>query len=235
MLRLDADAYADVAWAGLILDEAQFVKNKATKAHHVARDMPARFKLAITGTPMENNLMELWSIFAIVSPGLFPSAVRFAENYQRPIERQGLDEPLSRLRRRIRPFMLRRTKDAVVTDLPPKQEQVLHVELSPAHRKIYDTHLQRERQKVLRLVDDMDKNRFTIFQSLTLLRMLSLDASLVDDEYADISSAKLDVLFEQLEDVIAEGHRALIFSQFTSFLKKAADRLEAGGHALRLP
>ena len=89
LLRLDADAYADINWAGLILDEAQFVKNKATKAHHVARDMPARFKLAITGTPMENNLMELWSIFAIVSPGLFPSAVRFAENYQRPIERAG--------------------------------------------------------------------------------------------------------------------------------------------------
>ncbi len=229
LLRLDADSYADIAWAGLILDEAQFVKNKATKAHHVARDMPARFKLAITGTPMENNLMELWSIFAIVSPGLFPSAVRFAENYQRPIERQGLSEPLSRLRRRIRPFMLRRTKDAVVTDLPPKQEQVLHVELTPAHRKIYDTHLQRERQKVLRLVEDMDKNRFTIFQSLTLLRMLSLDASLVDDEYAEVPSAKLDVLFEQLEDVIAEGHRALIFSQFTSFLKKAADRLDAAG------
>ncbi|MGL3807749.1 SNF2-related protein [Paeniglutamicibacter sp. R2-26] len=229
LLRLDADSYADISWAGLILDEAQFVKNKATKAHHVARDLPARFKLAITGTPMENNLMELWSIFAIVSPGLFPSAVRFAENYQRPIERQGLDEPLSRLRRRIRPFMLRRTKDAVVTDLPPKQEQVLHVELSPAHRKVYDTHLQRERQKVLRLVDDMDKNRFTIFQSLTLLRMLSLDASLVDEEYTDIPSAKLDMLFEQLEDVVAEGHRALIFSQFTSFLKKAAERLEAAG------
>ncbi|PQZ88167.1 helicase [Arthrobacter sp. MYb227] len=229
LLRLDADSYAEISWAGLILDEAQFVKNKATKAHHVARDMPARFKLAITGTPMENNLMELWSIFAIVSPGLFPSAVRFAENYQRPIERQGLDEPLSRLRRRIRPFMLRRTKDAVVTDLPPKQEQVLQIELSPEHRRIYETHLNRERQKVLRLVDDMDKNRFTIFQSLTLLRMLSLDASLVDEEYANVPSAKLDVLFEQLEDVIAEGHRALIFSQFTSFLKKAAERLDAAG------
>lgn len=229
LLRLDDDAYADINWAGLILDEAQFVKNKATKAHHVARDMPARFKLAITGTPMENNLMELWSIFAIVSPGLFPSSMRFAENYQRPIERQGLPEPLERLRRRVRPFMLRRTKDAVVTDLPPKQEQVLHVELGEAHRKVYDTHLHRERQKVLRLVDDMDKNRFTIFQSLTLLRMLALDASLVDPEYSDVPSAKLDVLFEQLEDVLAEGHRALIFSQFTSFLKKAAERLDAAG------
>ncbi|MFB0835396.1 DEAD/DEAH box helicase [Arthrobacter halodurans] len=229
LFRLDAEAYHSVAWAGLILDEAQFVKNKATKAHHAARDLDARFKLAITGTPMENNLMELWSIFAIVSPGLFPSAVRYAEEYQRPIEKQGLDEPLARLRRRIRPFMLRRTKSAVVTDLPPKQEQVLHVELTAKHRKIYDTHLQRERQKILRLVEDMDKNRFTIFQSLTLLRMLSLDASLVDAEYDGVPSAKLDVLFEQLEDVLAEGHRALVFSQFTSFLKKAAARLEAEG------
>ena len=106
---------------------------------------------------------------------------------------------------------------------------MLHVELSEEHRRVYDTHLQRERQKVLRLVDDMDKNRFTIFQSLTLLRMLALDASLVDPEYAQVPSAKLDVLFEQLEDVLAEGHRALIFSQFTSFLKKAADRLDAAG------
>jgi superfamily II DNA or RNA helicase len=229
LFRLDADAYQSIAWAGLILDEAQFVKNKATKAHHAARDLNARFKLAITGTPMENNLMELWSIFAIVSPGLFPSATRFGEHYQRPIEKQGLDEPLARLRKRIRPFMLRRTKDAVVTDLPPKQEQVLNIELAPRHRKIYDTHLQRERQKILRLVEDMDKNRFTIFQSLTLLRMLSLDASLVDPEYDGVPSAKLDVLFEQLEDVLAEGHRALVFSQFTSFLKKAAVRLEAEG------
>ena len=227
LFRLDAEAYQSVAWAGLILDEAQFVKNKATKAHHAARDLDARFKLAITGTPMENNLMELWSIFAIVSPGLFPSGLRFAEHFQRPIEKQGLGEPLARLRRRIRPFMLRRTKAAVVTDLPPKQEQVLHVELAPKHRKIYDTHLQRERQKILRLVEDMDKNRFTIFQSLTTLRMLSLDASLVDPEYAGVPSAKLDVLFEQLEDVLAEGHRALVFSQFTSFLKKAAARLDA--------
>ncbi|RZU60632.1 DEAD/DEAH box helicase [Zhihengliuella halotolerans] len=229
LFRLDADAYQEQTWAGLVLDEAQFVKNKATKAHQAARDLTARFKLAITGTPMENNLMELWSIFSIVSPGLFPSAVRFAENYQRPIERQGLSEPLGRLRRRVRPFMLRRTKDAVVTDLPPKQEQVLHIDLTPKHRKIYDTHLQRERQKILRLVEDMDKNRFTIFQSLTLLRMLSLDASLVDDEYAGVASAKLDVLFEQLEDVLAEGHRALVFSQFTSFLKRAASRLKDEG------
>lgn len=229
LLRLDADAYSGLSWAGLLLDEAQFVKNRKTKAHQAAAELDAPFKLAITGTPMENNLMDLYSIFSIVSPGLFSSAVRFTDQYARPIEQGEAPEVLRRLRKRIRPFMLRRTKDAVVTDLPPKQEQVLGVDLNPKHRKVYDTHLQRERQKVLQLVTDMDKNRFTVFQSLTLLRQMSLDPALISEEYEEIGSAKLDVLLEQLEDVIAEGHKALVFSQFTSFLKRAADRLEAEG------
>lgn len=229
LFRLDAEAYQDVDWSTLVLDEAQFVKNKATKAHHTARDLRARVKIAITGTPMENNLMELWALLAITSPGLFPSSTRFAEQFARPIERGEATDQLPRLRKRVRPFMLRRTKDAVVTDLPSKQEQVLKVELSEKHRKIYDTHLQHERQKVLRLVEDMDRNRFTIFQSLTLLRLLALDAALVDDEYAKIGSAKLDVLQEHLDALLPEGHRALIFSQFTSFLRKAAERLDAAG------
>ncbi|MCG2620960.1 DEAD/DEAH box helicase [Arthrobacter sp. I2-34] len=229
VFRLDAAAYQEQQWAGLILDEAQFVKNRATKAHQAARALRAPFKLAITGTPLENNLMELWSILAIVAPGLFPSPLKFADQYQRPIERSGSPERLDRLRRRIRPLMMRRTKEAVAPELPSKQEQVLEVELAPRHRKIYDTHLQRERQKILRLVADLDRNRFTIFQSLTLLRLLSLDAGLVDDEYDGVASAKLDVLFDQLQDVLAEGHRALVFSQFTSFLKRAAARLDAAG------
>ncbi len=229
LFRLDADAYQSADWAALVLDEAQFVKNKATKAHHTARDLRARVKLAITGTPMENNLMELWALLAITSPGLFPSSTKYAEQYSRPIERGEATTELERLRKRVRPFMLRRTKDAVVTDLPSKQEQVLKVELSEKHRKIYDTHLQHERQKVLRLVEDMDRNRFTIFQSLTLLRLLALDAALVDDEYVKVGSAKLDVLQEHLEALLPEGHRALVFSQFTSFLRKAAERLDASG------
>jgi superfamily II DNA or RNA helicase len=229
LFRLDAEEYQSHEWATLLLDEAQFVKNKATKAHHTARDLNARVKLAITGTPMENNLMELWALLAITSPGLFPSSTRFSEHYARPIERGEGTEQLGRLRKRVRPFMLRRTKDSVVTDLPTKQEQVVKVELSEKHRKIYDTHLQHERQKVLQLVEEMDRNRFTIFQSLTLLRLLALDASLVDDEYAKVGSAKLDVLQEHLDALLPEGHRALVFSQFTSFLRMAADRLDAQG------
>ena len=234
LFRLDFAAYRGENWAGLILDEAQFVKNRASAIHQCAHDLDAPFKLAITGTPMENNLMELWSLFAIVAPGLFPSARKFTEDYQRPIEKGsaeggGSAELLARLRRRIRPLMMRRTKDIVAKDLPAKQEQVLQIELAPRHTKIYETFLQRERQKLLGLIEDMDRNRFIIFRSLTLLRMLSLDASLVDDKYASVPSSKLDALFEQLEDVIAGGHRALIFSQFTSFLGKAAARLDEQG------
>ncbi|MCY0905890.1 DEAD/DEAH box helicase [Arthrobacter sp. H14-L1] len=229
LFRLDFEAYQGQKWAGLILDEAQFVKNRTAKVHLCAKDLKVPFKLAITGTPMENNLMELWSLFAIVAPGLFPSARKFTETYQRPIERGEDQALLAQLRRRIRPLMMRRTKDAVAKDLPAKQEQVLEVELGPKHKKIYETFLQRERQKLLGLIEDMDKNRFIVFRSLTLLRMLSLDASLVDPKYASVPSAKLEALYEQLEDVLAEGHRALIFSQFTSFLKKAAQRLDEMG------
>ncbi|APF40594.1 DEAD/DEAH box helicase [Neomicrococcus aestuarii] len=229
LFRLDAPSYQAVEWGALLLDEAQFVKNKATKAHHAARDLNAHMKLAITGTPMENNLMELWALLTLTSPGLFPSAVKFNENYARPIANSGDQKSLERLRKRVRPFMLRRTKEAVVSDLPPKQEQVLHVELAPKHRKLYDTHLQRERQKILRLVEDMDRNRFTIFQSLTVLRMMALDAALIDQEYEGVPSAKLDLLLEQLEEIVQDGHRALIFSQFTSFLHRAEDRIKAAG------
>jgi SNF2 family DNA or RNA helicase len=243
LFRLDFESYSGIQWAGFILDEAQFVKNHTSAAHRAARDLDAPFKLAITGTPMENNLMELFSLFSITAPGLFASQRRFTEEYVRPIEganggtagtNQVGDpggERLARLRRRIRPLMMRRTKELVAPELPEKQEQVLAIELAPKHRKLYDTVLQRERQKLLGLIEDMDKNRFIIFRSLTLLRMLSLDASLVDAKYEGIPSSKLDALLEQLDDVVAEGHRALIFSQFTSFLGKAAARLDAAGIA----
>jgi hypothetical protein len=229
LLRLDFEAYGSVEWSGLFLDEAQYVKNHQSKAYQCARRVAAPFKVAITGTPMENNLMELWSLLSITAPGLFPSPDRFKEYYSRPIERGGNSELLSQLRRRIRPLILRRTKEQVAADLPEKQEQLLEVELSPRHRKVYQTHLQRERQKVLGLLDDVNHNRFTILRSLTLLRQLSLSAALVDPELADIPSAKIDALAEQIADVVGGGHRALVFSQFTRFLRMARTRLEAAG------
>ena len=229
LLRLDFDAHAAAGWSGLILDEAQYVKNHQSKIYQCARRLPAPFKVAITGTPMENNLMELWSLLSITAPGLFPDPSRFREYYARPIERQGDAGLLTQLRRRIKPLVKRRTKEQVAADLPDKQEQVLEVDLHPRHRKLYQTHLQRERQKVLELIDDMDANRFTILSSLTRLRQLSLHAALIDSAYEDVPCSKIDTLIDQIQDVAAGGHRALVFSQFTGFLGRVRDRLDAAG------
>lgn len=258
LLRMDEDAYTGYArtlggavdkhavdeftgelsapegWGALLLDEAQFVKNTGTRAWSIARAMPARTKIAMTGTPIENNLMELWALLAIVADGLFPSARAFRDLYARAAE-SGEDPAhaaatAARLRRRIRPLMLRRTKELVAAELPAKNDTRVNLPLAPGHRRIYDTHLQRERQKVLGLLEDMDKNRFTIFQSLTLLRRLALDAALIDPEaYAGVSSVKRDYLVQQLPDLLEKGHRVLVFSQFTGYLKSISARLSEEG------
>lgn len=253
LLRLDFDAYQKVAtdtgWAGLLLDEAQFVKNPSAQVHCCALDLEVGFKIAITGTPLENSLADLQALFAIVAPGLFPSQPVFQRRYVRPIEQPmtGISSGvgagsapevaaqvralrLAELRRRIRPFLLRRTKEFVAAELPERQEQVLRVDLEPEHRELYELYLQRERRKVLQLLEEEDRrNKFIVFRSLTLLRLLALDAGLIGDEYDQLPSAKLDLLVELLTDVIAEGHRALVFSQFTTYLRKVAERLTVAG------
>jgi superfamily II DNA or RNA helicase len=231
LLRIEQSDYVAETWGGLVLDEAQTVKNHNAKTYQAVRRVEAPFRLALTGTPMENRLMDLWSLLSIVAPGLYPWPQRFAERVAVPVERLGDSEVLERFRRRIRPFLLRRTKDVVADDLPAKQEQVLEVALTPRHRAIYDTHLQRERQTVLGLVEDFDRHRIAIFRSLTRMRQLSLDAALVDDEYDGVGSAKVDVLVDHLLELEAEGHRALVFSQFTSFLSRVRDRLDSEGIA----
>ncbi len=229
LFRLEYDDYAALEWDLLLLDEAQFVKNHQGKTYKVVRQLPARSKIAITGTPLENSLMDLWSLLSIVAPGLYPDPDRFSRVYRKPIEKGEAPELLATLRRRIAPLMRRRTKDAVLTELPPKIEQVVDVDLHPKHRKIYQTRLQRERARVLGLVDDLQSNRFVIFKSLTLLRQLSLDPGLVDEADDHIGSAKLDRLVDDVTQIVAEGHRALVFSQFTRYLRRAEQRLGAAG------
>jgi superfamily II DNA or RNA helicase len=229
LFRLDFELYARLGWSAMILDEAQYIKNHQSKIYQCARKLGTPVKLAITGTPMENNLMELWSLLSVTAPGLFPRPDRFKEYYAQPIERGRDVELLAQLRRRIKPLMKRRTKEQVAADLPDKQEQVLSIELHPKHRTVYQRQLQRERQKVLGLIDDMNANRFTILRSLTKLRQLALHAALVDADEAGVPCAKIDALLEQLEDVVQGGHRALVFSQFTSFLELVRSRLSAAG------
>ena len=229
LFRLDFDAHASQSWSGLILDEAQYAKNRQTKTYQCARQLAAPIKLAITGTPMENNLMELWSLLSITAPGLFPNPSRFADYYAKRIEKAGDAELLALFRRRVKPLVKRRTKELVAPDLPAKQDQILDVELTPRHRKIYDKRLQRERQKVLGLLDDIQRNRFAILKSLTVLRQLALHPGLVDPAHGAVPSSKIDVLGEHLRDVAAGGHRALVFSQFTRFLGQVRNRLDADG------
>ncbi|WP_139980843.1 DEAD/DEAH box helicase [Nocardioides litoris] len=230
--RLEARSYQGVEWAGLVLDEAHQVKNYQSKTYAAIKQVEAPFRLAVTGTPFENRLMEMWALLSIVAPGVYPHPRSFTEHVVRPVEKDGDDAALRRFTARVRPFVLRRTKALVAADLPPKQEQVLDVELTPRHRRIYDTHLARERQRILGLVDDdFDRNRVAILAALTRLRQLALDPALVDDDHADVGSAKIDTLVEHVFEMAAEGHRALVFSTFTGFLRRVRERLESIGLA----
>ena len=229
VLRLDSESYTAVEWAGVILDEAQQAKNPASKLFAALAGLRADFLLAVTGTPMENNLTELWAVSALSCRGVLPDARDFRELYRTPIEKHGDTEALQRLRRRLRPFLLRRRKELVAGDLPPRTDAVMEVELSATHRRIYERELARQRASLLALLDDFDGNRISILAGLTVLRRLCLDASLVDPEHADVASAKTDELVSALREVVAEGHRALVFSQFTTYLDTVVDRLRAEG------
>lgn len=228
LLRLDEAEYAALPWTAVFLDEAQFVKNRQSRVYQAVRKLRAQAKFAMTGTPLENNLMDLWSLLSIVAPGLFADPAAFTERYRRPIESGSDVEALGRLHRRVRPLMLRRTKESVAAELPPKQEQVLPVPLTPGHRRLYDKQLAAERKKVLGLVDDLRRNRITILASLTLLRQLALSPALVLPGEPAVS-AKIDTLVELVTELASEGHRALVFSQFTSYLGMVRDRLATEG------
>ncbi|WP_223881047.1 DEAD/DEAH box helicase [Nesterenkonia ebinurensis] len=227
LFRMEAEQYQQLDWSGLILDEAQMIKNHTSRGYRAARDLSAPFKLAVTGTPMENSLQELWALFSITCPGLLGGREQFNRVYRNPIEKEQHAARLAQLKRRLSPFLLRRKKEEVAAELPPKQEQVLELELDPEHRRIYDRRLQRERLKVLGLVDNMAANRFEIFRSLTLLRQLALDSSLVEEESAP--SVKLQALSSLLGEVVGEGHQVLVLSQFTRFLTKARQAASSSG------
>ncbi|MDN5964248.1 MAG: DEAD/DEAH box helicase, partial [Actinomyces sp.] len=232
LLRLEEQDYADLGVRAVVLDEAQNAKNHTSRTFAAVKKVGASQVFAITGTPMENHLGELWSMFALTAPGLLGTPQQFSQTFRRPLE-HGEDaggELLSRLRRRIAPFLLRRTKEDVALDLPPKQEQVLDVELAPAHRHVYDRLLQKERQRVLGLAEDLEHHQVEVLAALTRLRQLAIDPSLVD-EGATAPSSKMEVLLPLLGRAAEEGHRVLVFSQFTRYLRRIAQRLEKAGIA----
>jgi len=241
LLGRDEDALRRHRYHLLILDEAQYIKNSRTKAAQAARLLDARHRLCLTGTPVQNHLGELWSQFNFLMPGLLGDEKSFKADYRRPIEQGGDVQRKDFLARRVKPFMLRRTKDKVATELPPKTEIVLPVELGSAQRDLYETVRVAMDRKVRSEIDrkGLARSHIVILEALLKLRQVCCDPRLIEPMSAN-GSAKLDTLMELLGTLISEGRKVLVFSQFTSMLsligaalrERGADFVELTGSTL---
>ena len=228
LLMRDAERLAKVKWGTFVLDEAQQIKNSQTKTARAARTLDAKWRLALTGTPIENHLGELWSLFRAISPGLFGSWDRFRERFAEPIEKQKDAHRRQALSRIVRPFILRRTKAEVLDELPARTEVQLQAEMSPAESKLYEETRLKAAMTLTGLDDDdnapRDK-RFRVLAALTKLRQLACHPKLVDAKWKH-SSAKLDLFLETVEEMREGNHRALVFSQFTQHLEILREALD---------
>ena len=229
LARLESEQWSQVRLGGLVIDEAQAVKNPRTATYRALRDLDAPWKLAVSGTPIENSLSDLWSLLSLTCPGLLPPWEAFQQQVRRPIENGADPAMLARLSAYVAPFVLRRTKEEVAPDLPDKIVDVVRVDLGKEHRHIYDQFLARERARILDLLRDVDANRMSVLASITRLRQLALDPALVEESYAHVGSAKIEYLADRLDEIVPLGHQALVFSQFTSFLERIRHMLERRG------
>ncbi|QDV69441.1 ATP-dependent helicase HepA [Rosistilla carotiformis] len=215
----DAEALAGVQWSTLVLDEAQAIKNSRSKTSAAIATIPAQWKVALTGTPVENHLGELWSLFHVISPGVFGGWDQFRKRFAGPIEKDNNESRRLALRDRLQPFVLRRTKTEVLKDLPPRSDMNLYVELSDAERRMYD----KVRASAIGEIDqianlgDVKDQRFKILALLTRLRQIACSPRMVDESLTQRSS-KLQLLLETVAELKEEGHRVLIFSQFVKHL-----------------
>ncbi|MDI1245646.1 MAG: DEAD/DEAH box helicase, partial [Rhodoferax sp.] len=222
LLHRDRERWLEAQWHLVVLDEAQNIKNANTNAAQVASELNSRHRLCLSGTPMENHLGEIWSLFHFLMPGFLGSQKRFAELFRGPIEKQGDPEALQQLRARVTPFMLRRTKALVAHELPPKIETVMRVELSGKQADLYET-IRLGMEKTVREALDakgLAKSQITSLDALLKLRQVCCDPHLLKLDAAKKvkASAKLEQLMVMLPEMLAEGRRILLFSQFTSML-----------------
>ena len=225
-LRLHAARFRAEAWDAVVLDEGQFIKNPGSQVAVAARSLRARHRLVLTGTPIENRLADLWSLFAFAQPGLLGDQAGFRRQYP-----EADPAALARLHRRVRHFLLRRTKAQAAPDLPPRTEDEIVVELEGEQRRLYEAELKRARAQILGVETKsaLDAVRFHVLASLLRLRQICCHPGLIDPAHAGMPSAKLDALMERIEELADEGHQVLVFSQFVEMLKIIRERLEAGG------
>ncbi|HSV36369.1 MAG TPA: DEAD/DEAH box helicase [Ramlibacter sp.] len=230
LLQRDRERWLKQAWHLVVLDEAQNIKNANTHAAQIVAELDTRHRLCLSGTPMENHLGELWSLFHFLMPGFLGSQARFKELFRTPIEKHGDSERLDQLRRRITPFMLRRAKREVATDLPEKQEAISSVELGDKQADLYET-IRLTTEKAVREAlsnKGLAKSQIQILDALLKLRQVCCDPRLVPVAAAKKikQSAKLELLMELLPEMLAEGRRVLLFSQFTSMLELIEQELQ---------
>jgi len=228
-LRRDILELKEQAFEFVILDEAQAIKNASSQVAKASLLLQGRRRLALTGTPIENHLGELWSLFEFLNPGMLGRSRSFASLCKNTRGDNG--QALHDLARAIAPFVLRRTKQQVLTELPEKTEQTLYCELPPKERKDYDELRQYYRSKLSRVIDQkgLQRSKIHVLEALLRLRQAACHPGLIDGRKADGSSAKIDTLLEQLDEILGEGHKALVFSQFTSLLAIVRKRLDKRG------
>ena len=225
LIRKDADFFKDIRYDNMFIDEAQFIKNPASLGAKAVKSVVAEHRFALTGTPIENTLSELWSIFDFIMPGFLSRYSKFAEHYEKPILKEKNESRMQELKRRIQPFILRRMKKDVLKDLPDKIETKRISEMTAKQKKIYGSYLSRIQSEIMDNSDiQSGKDRIQVLAALTRLRQICCHPGTFIENYHG-GSGKLELLMEQLPDIIDGGHSVIIFSQFTSMLSIIADEL----------
>jgi SNF2 family DNA or RNA helicase len=223
-LRVCGDLLNEIKWLTTILDEGQQIKNPDSKAAKCARELDSANRLVLTGTPIENRLLDMWSLMAFAMPGVLGSRAYFKKRFDKR------KDPLSqnRLAARLRPFLLRRTKLQVAQDLPPRTEEEVYSKMENIQQELYKAELKRIQKALLGLDSDeaVKKNSFAILQGLMRLRQICCHPGLIDPKYLKEESAKMESLFYLLDQLHEEGHKVLVFSQFVSMLDLIKARLE---------
>ena len=234
LLPRDRSNLLQQTWHYLILDEAQQIKNPLAKAAQVVRKLDCRHRLCLTGTPMENHLGELWAQFDFLMPGFLGDRESFTRIYRTPIEKHKDGERLQRLNRRIAPFLLRRTKDRVAAELPPKTELLRQAEFDPRQARLYESIRLTMEKKVRRAIaaKGLARSHIIVLDALLKLRQVCCDPRLLTRSTAEagnVPSAKFNLLFDLLPELLEEGRRVLLFSQFTTMLGLIEDEVQRRG------
>ena len=229
LLRRDLAYYENCQFGYQIIDEAQYIKNHITKAAKAVKEIRADFKAALTGTPIENRLSELWSIFDYLMPGFLFPYNRFREELEIPIVANHKEEEMERLQKMVRPFVLRRLKRDVLKDLPAKMEEAVFGKMEGEQERLYRAHVQRLRLTLEgQSEQEFAAQKIQILSELLRLRQLCCDPALVYEDY-HAESAKLIMCMELIQNAMEGGHRILLFSQFTSMLSKIQEQLQEAG------